>query len=195
MQFSSFTVLLSLAASAFAAPTPADSSPLDKRALAFRKYNTFQISDGVGGNALAETNQAFPVDMRNPGAVSKADLAVLVAARQTAENAETAFNSAVAAASGAAAQALDVGKTKNKVLKLRTFEMLVQVQQARGSTDKDAQLADIQKKLAANVSLVWFRSGKCMRVLILPFLQVKLDQANKGKKSQSVSFTADVQPK
>ncbi|KAK7919900.1 hypothetical protein PG985_007922 [Apiospora marii] len=175
MQFSSFAVLFSLAASALAAPMPAESAPsLDKRALAFRKYNTFQISGGVGGNALAETNQAFPVDMRNPGAVSKADLAVLVAARQTAENAEAAFNSAVAAASGAAAQALDVGKTKNKVLKLRTFEMLVQVQQARGSTDKDAQLADIQKKLAANV---------------------KLDQANKGKKSQSVSFTADVQPK
>lgn len=151
MQFSSFAVLLSLAASTFAAPI--DSAPLDKRALTFRKYNTFQISGGVGGNALAETNQAFPVDMSNPGAVSKADLAVLVAARQTAENAETAFNSAVAAASGAAAQALDVGKTKNKVLKLRTFEMLVQVQQARGSTDKDAQLADIQKKLAANVSL------------------------------------------
>ncbi|KAK6844728.1 hypothetical protein PG990_003092 [Apiospora arundinis] len=175
MQFSSFTVLLSLAASAFAAPMPAaDSAPLDKRALTFRKYNTFQISGGVGGNALAETNQAFPVDMSNPGAVSKADLAVLVAARQTAENAETAFNSAVAAASGAAQQALDVGKTKNKVLKLRTFEMLVQVQQAKGSKDKDAQLADIQKKLAANI---------------------KLDQANKGKKSQSVSFTADVQPK
>ncbi|KAK7949308.1 uncharacterized protein PG986_010194 [Apiospora aurea] len=148
--------------------------PLDKRALTFRKYNTFQISGGVGGSALAETNAAFPVDMSNPGAVSKSDLAILVAARQTAENAETAFNSAVAASSGAAAQALDVGKTKNKVLKLRTFEMLVQVQQARGSKDKDAQLADIQKKLAANV---------------------KLDQANKGKKSQSFSFTADVQPK
>lgn len=112
--------------------------------------------------------------MNNPAAVSKSDLAILVAARQTAENAEASFNTAVAAASGANANALQVGKIKNKVLKLRTFEMLVQIQQAQGATDKAAQLADIQTKLAANV---------------------KLDQANRGKKSQSVSFTADVQPK
>ena len=111
--------------------------------------------------------------MNNPAAVSKSDLAILVAARQTAENAEASFNTAVAAASGANANALQVGKIKNKVLKLRTFEMLVQIQQAQGANNKAAQLADIQTKLAANV---------------------KLDQASRGKKSQSVSFAADVQP-
>jgi hypothetical protein len=113
--------------------------------------------------------------MSNPAAVSKNDLAILVAARQTSENAETAFNSAVssAGASTTAGKALQVGKIKNKVLKLRTFEMLVQVQMAQGATDKAAQLADIQTKLAANV---------------------QIDQGSKGAASKSVSFTQDVQP-
>lgn len=123
---------------------------------------------------LALTDAPTQVNMNNPAAVSKSDLAILVAARQTAENAEASFNTAVAAASGANANALQVGKIKNKVLKLRTFEMLVQIQQAQGANNKAAQLADIQTKLAANV---------------------KLDQASRGKKSQSVSFAADVQPK
>ena len=57
--------------------------------------------------------------MNNPAAVSKSDLAILVAARQTAENAEASFNTAVAAASGANADALQVGKIKNKGLRTR----------------------------------------------------------------------------
>lgn len=174
MHFSSTAaVFLSLALSSLAAPTPAQG--LERRALTFRSYNTFQISNGVGGDALNEVNKAFPVDLTNPAAVSKNDLDILVAARQTSENAETAFNTAISSAgsSSTAGKALQVGKIKNKVLKLRTFEMLVTVQQAQGATDKAAQLTDIQTKLAANV---------------------KLDQAAKGQTSQSVSFTQDVQP-
>lgn len=106
--------------------------------------------------------------------MSASDLAILVAARQTSENAEATFNSAIAAASSTAAKPLEVGKIKNKVLKLRTFEMLVTVQIAQGATNLGAQLTDIQTKLATNV---------------------KLDQGSKGATSKGVSFTADVQPK
>jgi hypothetical protein len=105
--------------------------------------------------------------------VSQSDLDILTAARSTSEDAETAFNTAIAAASGTTATALQVGKIKNKVLKLRLFEMQVLVQEAQGATGKAAELTDIQTKLAANV---------------------KIDQASAGKTSQSVSFTGDVQP-
>ncbi|KAK9779156.1 hypothetical protein AB5N19_06570 [Seiridium cardinale] len=171
MHFSNIIAVLSLATASLAAPTAQSQKRAD--VLTFRPYNDFQISDGVAGNALAEVNAAFPVDLTNPASVSANDLAILVAARQTSENAEEAFNSAVSAASGTAADALQVGKIKNKVLKLRTFEMQVTVQIAQGATDKNASLTDIQTKLAANV---------------------KLDQAANGDASQSVSFTADVQP-
>lgn len=112
--------------------------------------------------------------MSDPAAVSSNDLAILVAARQTAENAEAAFNTAIGPSAGGADEAsLAVGKIKNKVLKLRTFEMLVTVQMAQGATDKAAQLADIQAKLKTNVGI---------------------DQLSAGDASQSVSFTDDVQP-
>ncbi|KAH6653819.1 hypothetical protein BKA67DRAFT_690935 [Truncatella angustata] len=172
MHFSKIATMLALVATSLAAPTTQPQKRAD--VLTFQTYNNFQISDGTAGNALAEVNKAFPVDISNPASVSANDLAILIAARQTSENAEATFNTAVAAASGSAATALQIGKIKNKVLKLRTFEMLVTVQIAQGATDKAAQLADIQTKLAANV---------------------KTDQASKGKASQSVSFTNDVQPK
>ena len=57
MQFSSLAVMLSLAVSTLAAPT----AVVEKRALTFQPYNQFQVSNGVGGNALQETNQKFPV--------------------------------------------------------------------------------------------------------------------------------------
>ncbi|ORY71625.1 uncharacterized protein BCR38DRAFT_480125 [Pseudomassariella vexata] len=172
MYFSKVAVFISLAVSAFAAPTPA----VQKRALSFRAYNDFQISDGVGGNALAEVNEAFPVDMTDPASVSEDDFNILVAARQTSENAEAEFNDAIDAAGGSSdGDALTVGKIKNKVLKLRTFEMVVQIQQAQGTagSDADKQLEDIQAKLAQNV---------------------QTDEQNSGKTSQGVNFTGDVQP-
>jgi hypothetical protein len=67
-----------------------------------------------------------------------------------------------------------VGKIKNKVLKLRLFEMLVSAEGAQGlRTDAATKLADIQKKLANNVAT---------------------DTKSAGKASKSVVFTGDVQP-
>lgn len=60
MYFSKIAIILSVAASALALPT-GDVAQKQKRALTFRTYNDFQISDGTSGNALAEAQAAFPV--------------------------------------------------------------------------------------------------------------------------------------
>ncbi|KAK9422010.1 putative Small secreted protein [Seiridium unicorne] len=171
MYFSKIAVVLSLAASAFAAPT-GDASQKQKRALTFQTYNNFQISDGTAGNALAEAQAAFPVDA-DLANVSAGDLAIIQAARETAEAAETdGFNDAVDAASGDAATALQNGKIKNKVLKLYLETTGLQIQQAQGDDNQDDIDAE-QTKLNTNIAL---------------------DQKAAGQASQGVSFTGDVQP-
>lgn len=93
--------------------------------------------------------------------------------RVAAENAETNFNSAIAAAGGqstAAGAILQAGKIQNKVLKLTGLKEIdtIKIAQAKASgastTTLDAALADINTKLAANV---------------------KIDVASKGKQSKS----------
>ncbi|KAH8658492.1 hypothetical protein BX600DRAFT_514982 [Xylariales sp. PMI_506] len=172
MHFSKIVTILGASALALSAAIPANG--ISKRALKFRTYDQFQISDGVAGNALAEVNSDFPVDLTNAASVSASDLAILVAARETAENAETTFDTAIAAASGTTATALQNGKIKNKVLKLRLLQMVGQIQEAQGNTNGVAsELTQVSTLLATNV---------------------KLDDAQAGKASQSISFTDDVQP-
>lgn len=84
-------------------------------------YAQFQISDGVAGNAEAEANSVFvdPFANTDLSTVSSDVLDAIQTMREAAESAETDdFNPQIAAASGAAADALQVGKIKNKVLKL-----------------------------------------------------------------------------
>ncbi|KAH6659975.1 hypothetical protein BKA67DRAFT_530097 [Truncatella angustata] len=170
MYFTKIAVVLSMAASALAAPTGIVGP--QKRALTFQTYDKFQISDGTAGNALAEAQAAFPVDS-DLANVSAADLAIIKAARETAEAAETdGFNAAVKAASGDAATALQNGKIKNKVLKLYLETTALQIEQAQGD-DTQTQIDAEQKKLDNNIAL---------------------DKKAAGQASQSVSFTDDVQP-
>jgi hypothetical protein len=104
--------------------TTALSAPLARRDLTLQTYNELSISAGVAGNAKAEALAKFPVDMSNLAGVSAADIATIQTERESAESAEVdAFNPAIAAASGAAATALQNGKIKNKVLK-RMFILL-----------------------------------------------------------------------
>lgn len=117
---------------------------------------------------------SFQIDTSNLKGVSSSDLAIINAARETAEDAETdAFNGQIKAASGAAATALQNGKIKNKVLKLFLEVSALQIQQAQGADNQDKIDAE-QKKLNNNISL---------------------DKKAAGKTSQGVTFTADVQPK
>jgi hypothetical protein len=84
-------------------------------------YADFQISDGKGGTAEQEANAVFvdPFKGVDLATVSSTDLDNVQTMREAAEAAETDdFNPQIDAATGAAADALNVGKIKNKVLKL-----------------------------------------------------------------------------
>jgi len=162
MHFSAFTTTL-----AFYLIVTSLASPIgngnEKRAsasvLTEQSYSDFQVSDGVGGNALAEVNAKFPVDLSALSSVSASDLAIISKAAQVSEDAETGtggFNDAIDAAGGTdttAGQALQVGKIKNKVLKLQTDVLRIMIETAQGDDGSASELAGQQAKLATNVAL------------------------------------------
>jgi hypothetical protein len=148
MRFSASIVLSGLLATAFAAPIANE-----KRALTASSYADFQVSDGVGGNALAEVQAKFPLPS-DLSTVSAADQKVISDARVVAEAAEVdagGFNDAIEAASGDALAALKVGKIKNKVLKLSLEVSDLQISQAVDGTDNTAKIAAEQTKLNNNI--------------------------------------------
>ncbi|KAJ9157356.1 hypothetical protein NKR23_g485 [Pleurostoma richardsiae] len=177
MYFSKIAVVFSLAASALALPTLVD-KPKHKRAgvLTVQDYADFQISDGVAGNALAEVAEKFPIDESDLANVDPDDLDIIKAARVTAEAAETdagGFNDALEDATGDAADALQVGKIKNKVLKLKLEVLALQIDQAINGSDNADKIAEEQTKLDKNVAT---------------------DTASAGDASQSVDFQGDDSP-
>lgn len=105
--------------------------------------------------------------------MSDNDLAIIKAARETAEAAETdAFNGQIKAADGDAATALQNGKIKNKVLKLFLEVSALQIEQAQGADNQD-KIDEEQKKLNNNINL---------------------DKKASGEASKGVVFTDDVEP-
>ncbi|EOD49623.1 Small secreted protein [Neofusicoccum parvum] len=171
MRFSTVAVFLGLTASSLAAPVMDLPTGMTKRAnstssnsnaaaaggsvLTAQSYADFQISDGVAGNALAEVNQKFPISNQDPAQVSDADAEIISNAREVAEDAETGtggFNDQIAAAGEDtdAGKALQVGKIKNKVLKLQLEIMDLQIKQAQGD-DQTAKIAEEQTKLQSNI--------------------------------------------
>ncbi|KAI1640633.1 hypothetical protein F4809DRAFT_637436 [Biscogniauxia mediterranea] len=178
MFFSKIAVILSVAASALAMPAGLEAHK-QKRAgvLSVQDYSQFQVSDGVAGNALAEVQAKFPVDETNLAGVDPDDLAIIQAARETAEAAETdtgGFNDAIkAAGSGNSSAALSVGKIKNKVLKLKLEVLGLQIDQAINGKDNSAKITAETTKLNKNV---------------------QLDQDAAGQASQSVDFSGDDSP-
>ncbi|KAF3929243.1 hypothetical protein AA313_de0205127 [Arthrobotrys entomopaga] len=157
--------------------TGAAALPIDKRALTLRTYNSMSISSGVGGNAEARAKAVWAqgVDLSNLAAISDSDLAVMKVERENAENAETqAFNPAIAKARGVDADALQVGKIANKVLKLTGLAQVRQIAIAKTkaagkkvSSSDEVDLQDTLTKLAKNIAT---------------------DKKNKGKPSKAVGF-------
>ncbi|KAK2599509.1 hypothetical protein N8I77_011260 [Diaporthe amygdali] len=142
----SFTLLTAVLAAV------ASASPIGKRAVfADTTFNDISISGGTAGNAEAEAQQALaglPTDLTQ---VEKADLDFLNSVNQVANDAEKeAFNTAIDAATGTEADSLQIGKIKNKVLKLTATVMKLQAQQAQGEDVAD-KLATEQTKLANNI--------------------------------------------
>ncbi|KAL1748595.1 hypothetical protein HDZ31DRAFT_29199, partial [Schizophyllum fasciatum] len=115
-------------------------------------YADFQISDGVAGDAEAEANAVF-VDPFDGVDLATKNIQTM---REAAEDAETEqFNKAIKSASGDAADALKVGKIKNKVLKLTGEVQAIKIKmaQADGDTaDLKKKLAEEQKKLDTNIA-------------------------------------------
>ncbi|KAF7342210.1 NAD(P)-binding protein [Mycena venus] len=156
MRFTCLALLVS-ALAVSAAPVP------EKRAFSFalQSYSQFQISDGVAGNAQAEAEAVFvtpfPTDLTTVDATSLDNLGTM---REAAENAETSlFNPQIAAASGAQAAALQVGKIKNKVLKLtgEVQQIKIKIAQAAAAgsdtSDLESSLTEEQTKLNNNIAL------------------------------------------
>lgn len=120
------------------------------RAFALQDYSAFQISDGVAGNAEAEAAAVFvtPFAGLDLASISNVDASNVETMRKAAEAAETdQFNPAIEAASGADADALKVGKTKNKVLKLSAEVQVLKIKLAKAQAT-GGSTADIQKKLS-----------------------------------------------
>lgn len=57
--------LFSLVTSSWALPTAITNRHLKRAVLSTQTYSQFQVSSGVGGNALAEVAQNFPVSLSN----------------------------------------------------------------------------------------------------------------------------------
>ncbi|CZS95491.1 uncharacterized protein RAG0_12297 [Rhynchosporium agropyri] len=174
MHFSTTTLFFALfTTTSLSAPvsTPNLAHSIKSRALTSVPYNTFSISSGVGGSALSEANTAFPITPSS--STSASDLSIINAAAKVSEQAEVGtggFNDAIAAAGGQGTtegKALQVGKIKNKVLKLQTDVLRLEIQAAKGKGGLDAQIQQQKTKLAANV---------------------KLDEANKGVTSKGINF-------
>ncbi|KAF2639472.1 hypothetical protein P280DRAFT_402160 [Massarina eburnea CBS 473.64] len=158
MRFSASIILSGLLASgAVAAPVATQ-----KRAAVLSKqsYSQFQVSSTAAGNAQAEVMKAFPIDMNDLANVDPADQKVISDARQVAESAEVdtgGFNEQIKADSSN--DALAVGKTKNKVLKLQLEVMDLMISQAQGKDEADKITAE-QKKLDTNIAADKKNAGK-----------------------------------
>ena len=105
MHFSVFAVL-SLTALSAAAPVARRQAAV----LATTTYNDISISGGKAGNAKAEALAVFAkLDTANPENISKEDQSALNEINQVANDVEKeAFNTAIAAATGEEAAALQV---------------------------------------------------------------------------------------
>ncbi|KAK4454829.1 hypothetical protein QBC34DRAFT_445699 [Podospora aff. communis PSN243] len=125
-------VFLSLIAATLALPNGINSRAEKRAILPPRTYSQFQISDGVGSDAVAEVFEKFPIDESRTATLDAEDLATIKTARETAEQAEVGaggFNEAIDAAGGENTPA------------------------AKGRTDRAAKLQEQRTKLAKNVEL------------------------------------------
>lgn len=176
MQFSTTFLTLFLAASSvIASPMPAKKTATSTAAattakatkaatgataatggnvLTSQAYNDISISGGVAGDAKAEALALFSaIDTANLASVSAADLKIIKNTHDVAEDAEVqAFNPAIDAATGTAADELQNGKIKNKVLKLTATVLGLQIEEAQGNGDA-TKLAAEQTKLDKNIAL------------------------------------------
>ena len=132
------------------APSPAPETPHPNTLPPAPSYSQFQISDGVGGNAQAEADAVFvtPLAGLDLASLDGSVAENMNTMREAAESAETDdFDPQIEAASGAAADALQVGKIKNKVLKLTGEVQVLQIKIAKAKASGD-DTSDLESDLA-----------------------------------------------
>ncbi|OTB02942.1 hypothetical protein M426DRAFT_24173 [Hypoxylon sp. CI-4A] len=122
------------------------------RVFTQQAYNDISISGGTAGNAEEEALAVFSaLDQNDLANVDQEDIDFLDSVNSICNDAEDeAFNTAIDAASGEEADALQRGKIKNKVLKLEATILKLKVQQAQGEDVAD-KMAEEQKKLDNNI--------------------------------------------
>ncbi|TFL03370.1 hypothetical protein BDV98DRAFT_591251 [Pterulicium gracile] len=156
----SFLALLALplVQLATAAPLRFQAPALAKRQVAFNfvaDYESFQISSGTAGDALAKASAIFFDAFEGVDLVSVDDQTVkdIETMRSAANEAETElFNPAISAADAAGddelADALQRGKIANKVLKLAGNASKLRIQIAKAEAEGNtARVADLTPKL------------------------------------------------
>ncbi|KAH7026700.1 uncharacterized protein B0I36DRAFT_352530 [Microdochium trichocladiopsis] len=134
-------------------PSKIGSSSLSRRQQFQQKtYNEISISGGTAGNAEAEAEAVFAsLNLNDLANASEDDKDFLNSVNKICNQAEKgAFNPAIAAASGAEAAALQAGKIKNKVLKLKATLLLLSIKEAQGE-DVAADIAAETKKFNNNI--------------------------------------------
>ena len=163
MRFSITTVAAVFAATAFAAPSSFKDIIQKRQQGSFtqQSYDDISISGGVAGNAEAEALQVFSaLDMNNLAAATEADIDFLKSVNSICNDAEKeAFNTAIDAADGEEADALQRGKIKNKVLKLEATMIRLMIEQAQGEDVADDIEAEL-KKLNNNIKQDEEEAGK-----------------------------------
>ncbi|KAA1108636.1 hypothetical protein PGT21_019788 [Puccinia graminis f. sp. tritici] len=139
----------------------------------FRKYEDFQISDGVAGQAFENAGKVFvePFAGVPLEKITKGDMDNLLKMARAARQNELLFNQALKKAKGSNKSALAAGKIANKVLKLVGEIQVIELQKKLNikQVDVPAKLAEHQKKLTKNT---------------------KVDRSNKGKKMVSYLSTS-----
>ena len=120
-------------------------------------------------------------------------LAIISKAAQVSEDAKTGtggFNDAIAASGGTqttSGTALQNGKIKNKVLKLQTDVLRLQIEQAQGKSVWISQCSKLQ-----HMKGYWLKQGldtELQQQITKLNTNVALDKAAAGQTSQSVSFS------
>ncbi|WVW79377.1 hypothetical protein I302_101345 [Kwoniella bestiolae CBS 10118] len=137
--------------------------------FALQDYAAFQISDGVAGDAAAEANAIFvdPFDGCDLSTVDADSLDNMSAMREAAEDAETElFNPQIDAATGVEADALQVGKIKNKVLKLTAFSQVLNIKIAQGDDASVTKLEEEQGKLTKNIATDEASAGEASQAAV-----------------------------
>lgn len=126
MRFSAVTVL-SLTALAVALPTKKRSLKARQAGpvLADTTFDAISISGGEAGNAEQEALDVFSaLDLENPENIDPADIEFLGAVNDVANDAETdAFNTAIEAATGEEATALEV-RTDSRYMSIYSCALL-----------------------------------------------------------------------